>query len=60
MVGKTIEFRVAMRPGKRRALPDTHEGRLQELVEAAKAHIRALPRPKAVRGGATRLSIPFG
>ena len=41
MVDKSIEFRVAMRPGKRRALPDTHEGRLQDLVEAAKAHIRA-------------------
>lgn len=34
-------FRVAMRPGKRRALPDTPEGRLDDLVEAAKAHIRA-------------------
>ena len=41
MAGKSIEFRVAMRPGKRRALPDTHEGRLQDLVEGAKAHIRA-------------------
>lgn len=35
MVGKSIEFRVALRPGKRRALPYTHEGRLQDLVEAA-------------------------
>ena len=41
MAGKSIEFRVAMRPGKYRALPDTHEGRLQDLVEAAKAHICA-------------------
>ena len=40
MEGKLIESRVAMRPGKRRALPDTHKGRLQDLVEAAKAHIR--------------------
>jgi len=32
---------VAMRPGKRRALPNTHDGRLQDLVEAAIAHIRA-------------------
>jgi IS5 family transposase len=32
---------MAMRPGKRRVLPDTPEGRLQELIEAAKAHIRA-------------------
>ena len=35
------DFRVAMRPGKRRVLPDTPEGRLQDLIEAAKAHIRA-------------------
>jgi IS5 family transposase len=41
MAGKTTEFRVAMRPGKRRALPDTPEGRLDDLVETAKAHIRA-------------------
>ena len=41
MAGKSIEFRVAMRPGKRRALPDTHECRIQDLVEGAKAHIRA-------------------
>jgi len=30
-----------MRPGKRRVLPDTPEGRLDDLVETAKAHIRA-------------------
>jgi IS5 family transposase len=41
MTGKTTEFRVAMRPGKRRALPDTSEGRLDDLVETAKAHIRS-------------------
>lgn len=41
MKGKGIGFRVAMRPGKRRALPDTPEGRLEDLVETAKAHIRA-------------------
>jgi transposase, IS5 family len=41
MEGKTAKFRVAMRPGKRRVLPDTPEGRLENLVEAAKAHIRA-------------------
>jgi IS5 family transposase len=39
--GTSAEFRVAMRPGKRRALPDTPEGKLQDLVEAAKAHVRA-------------------
>ncbi len=41
MAGKTTAFRVAMRPGKRRALPDTPEGRLQDLIETAKAHIRS-------------------
>jgi len=41
MEGKTTTFRIAMRPGKRRALPDTAEGRLDDLVETAKAHIRA-------------------
>jgi len=30
-----------MRPGKRRSLPDTPEGRLQGLIETAKAHIRS-------------------
>jgi IS5 family transposase len=34
-------FRVAMWPGKRRALPDTPEGHLENWVESAKAHIRA-------------------
>ena len=41
MNGKAVGFRVAMRPGKRRALPDTPEGRLDDLIETAKAHIRA-------------------
>jgi IS5 family transposase len=38
---KAIVFRVAMRPGQRRVLPDTTEGRLLNLIEMAKAHIRA-------------------
>jgi IS5 family transposase len=41
MSGAAAEFRVAMRPGKRRALPDTPDGKLQDLIETAKAHIRA-------------------
>ena len=41
MEGKKAEFRVAMRPGKRRALPDTAEGKQKDLVETAKAHIRS-------------------
>jgi IS5 family transposase len=38
---KGIGFRVAMRLGKRRDLPDTPDGRLDDLIETAKAHIRA-------------------
>ena len=30
--GAKAEFRVAMRPGKRRALPDPPEGKLQDLI----------------------------
>jgi len=41
MEGKKIQFRVAMRPGQRRVLPDTAEGRLLNLIEMAKAHMRA-------------------
>ena len=41
MEGKGIGFRVAMRPGMHRALPDTPEGRVDDLIETAKAHIRA-------------------
>jgi IS5 family transposase len=41
MAGKTTKFRVAMRPGKRRSLQDTPEGRLQDLIVMAKAHIRS-------------------
>ncbi len=41
MEGRGIGFRVAMRLGKRRVLPDTPEGRVDDLIETAKAHIRA-------------------
>ena len=41
MIGKTMEFRVAMRPGKRWVLPETAEGKPQDLVETPKAHIRS-------------------
>jgi IS5 family transposase len=41
MKTKSAKCRVAMRPGKRRALPDTPEGRLEDLVETSKSHIRA-------------------
>ncbi len=39
--GKTAKFRGAIRPVKRRVLPETPDGRLENLVETAKAHIRA-------------------
>lgn len=41
MEGWGIGFRVGMRPGKRRGLTDTREGRVDDLIETAKAHIRA-------------------
>lgn len=37
MADKEIEFRVAMRPAKRRVLPATADGRLLDLIEAALA-----------------------
>jgi IS5 family transposase len=40
MAGNAVEFRVATRRGKRRALPETPEGRMQDQVETAKANIR--------------------
>jgi len=42
---KPTEFWVAKQPGKRRALPDTPEGRLQNLIETAKDHIRSKVEP---------------
>jgi transposase, IS5 family len=41
MQGQGIGFRVAMRPLKRRVLLDTPDGRLDDRVEIAKAHVRA-------------------
>jgi IS5 family transposase len=41
--GRRIGFGIDMRPGKRRALPNTPEGRLQNMLETVKAHLR----PKA-------------
>ena len=35
------EFRIAMKPGQRRVLPETPEGRFLDLIETAKAHFRA-------------------
>jgi IS5 family transposase len=45
MAGKTMEFSVAMLPAKHKALPDTPERKLQDLVETAKAHIRSKVTP---------------
>jgi len=39
--GKAVTWHVALRPGKRRALPDTPLGELLEKIEHAKASIRA-------------------
>ena len=35
------QMHIAMKPGQRRVLPDTPEGRLLDLMESAKAHLRA-------------------
>lgn len=40
IAGAGAAFRVEMRPGKRRALPDTPEGNMQDLIGTAIAHIR--------------------
>lgn len=39
--GKITTFRIAMRPGKRRVLSNSAEGRLDDHNETAKPHIRA-------------------
>lgn len=41
MEGNARRFRTAMRPGKRKLLPKTPEGWVDEWCERAKAHIRA-------------------
>lgn len=41
MAERDVECRIAMRPGQRRRLPETAEGRLFDWLERAKAHIRA-------------------
>lgn len=39
--GSSVDWFVAMRPGKRKALPDTELGRMDELIETIKAKVRA-------------------
>jgi IS5 family transposase len=39
--GSSCQFRIAMRPGQRRALPDALKGWLEDLFEMAKAHLCA-------------------
>ena len=36
-----VEWQIAMRPGKRKALPDTPEGKLLDQLEYLKAKVRA-------------------
>jgi len=38
---RSVKWHVALRPGKRRALPDTETGRLREQFEKLKASVRA-------------------
>jgi IS5 family transposase len=39
--GTPVDWHIAMRPGKRKALPETPEGKLREQLEYLKAKIRA-------------------
>ncbi len=39
--GTAVTWHVALRPGKRRVLPDTELGRLDEQIEKLKASVRA-------------------
>jgi IS5 family transposase len=41
VAGHSATLRVAMRLGKRRSLPNSADGKQQDLIEAAKAHVRA-------------------
>jgi IS5 family transposase len=41
MAGKATELRVTMQPGKRRAVQNIPDGRLQDLIQTAKAQIRS-------------------
>jgi len=51
--GKSIGLHFAMRSEKRRSLHDTPQGRLDDLIEIAKAHIRAARRQLDRRDRAT-------
>lgn len=42
MAGRAAEFHVAIRPGKRRILPDTSDQGLHEPGETGNAHTRAM------------------
>jgi IS5 family transposase len=39
--GKSTEFLVAIRPGNSTPLPDTPDGRLQDLIETFVANVRS-------------------
>ena len=41
MAIKSIGIRIAMRTGRRRAMTNTDTGRLEDWMEAAKAHVRS-------------------
>jgi IS5 family transposase len=41
IAGHSAAFRVAMRSRKRRALPYSADAKLQDLIDAAKAHLHA-------------------
>jgi len=56
MQGRDIGFRVAMCRGQRRALPAAPEGRVDDLIESAKANVRAMvEHPFRVTNGSSAL-----
>jgi IS5 family transposase len=52
------EMRIAMKPGQRRVLPDTPEGKLLDLIETAKAHFRAKVERTRSGGGMNLAGVP--
>ena len=47
---RPVQWQIAMRPGKRKALPDTPEGKLLDQLEYLKAKVRAKVEHHVSRG----------
>jgi len=55
-----VTWHVALRPGKRRALPDTESGRLREWIEQQKASAFKKARYRGLAKNAAQLFALFG